>query len=361
MNVVFLSLGGNRGNRLENLQNAVNKIKDTGAEVVKASSVYETEAWGSNSKNKYLNQVIKLKTPLGGSEFLSQTLRIEKQLGRKRTNDKNADRSIDIDLLFFNKEIIHTKGLQVPHPRLHLRKFVLVPFNEIDGKFKHPTLKKSIKELLQNCPDLLEVKLYSTQRQFKYICIEGNIGSGKSTIASALAKKLKADFIPEPFEDNHFLPLFYDNPKNYAFQVEYSFFVNRLQQLLGYFKSPGQLLITDFSLYKSLWFAKVNLSKTDYAFFKKKVEPLLEELPQPNLIIHLNTELKNLKQNISKRGRPYEKKIGSNYLQAISDEYKKGLGKIPRTKKYDVQIKKYGSDTEQKVVEVIVKKLMEIF
>jgi 2-amino-4-hydroxy-6-hydroxymethyldihydropteridine diphosphokinase len=360
MNVVFLSLGGNLGNRSENLNRAIEHIKAIGAKIIKVSSLYETAAWGSTSTKKYLNQVIQIGTSLTAHQLLKETLSIEKRMGRVRTSDRNTDRVIDIDLLFFNNDVSNSKTLHIPHPRIQLRKFVLIPLNEIAAKFIHPVLNQPIKTLLKKCEDVLDVKLYKKESTFRLICIEGNIGSGKTTIAKALAKKLHADFLAEKFEDNDLLSKFYSNKKQDAFHLEYSLLLSRTQQLAQYLKAPAGVVICDFDLHKSLWFAKHNLATEDYKFFKKKALNLVEAFPKPELIVYLDTDLKNLKENIKKRNRVYEKNINSTYLEAIGEEYKKGLAKLKDVTKLLITIKKYSSKTEQVIVSQIAGKLGKI-
>jgi 2-amino-4-hydroxy-6-hydroxymethyldihydropteridine diphosphokinase len=126
------------------------------------SSIYETEAWGSNSILAYLNMAMKIRTEASAEMLLSQLLSIEKKVGRQRDiNHKNADRTMDIDILFFNDLVIKTETLEIPHPRLHLRNFVLKPMMEIAHNFEHPIFKKTIETLYLQCEDTLEVRFYS--------------------------------------------------------------------------------------------------------------------------------------------------------------------------------------------------------
>jgi 2-amino-4-hydroxy-6-hydroxymethyldihydropteridine diphosphokinase len=160
MNVAFLSLGGNMGDRLENLNSARQQISLVCGLVAQESGIYETEAWGHESDKKYLNQVIRIETGLNAFELIDQLQQIEKKIGRERFEKQFTDRIIDIDLLFFNNETINTAGLIVPHPRLHLRKFVLVPLADLGTDILHPVLNKKTSHLLTECEDPLGVKLF---------------------------------------------------------------------------------------------------------------------------------------------------------------------------------------------------------
>lgn len=159
MNTLYILLGSNMGNSKQQLQKAITHIEKKIGPVSRVSSLYSTAAWGNTQQPDFLNQVIIATTTLNAAETMHTILDIEKQMGRIRTI-KNAPRIIDIDILFFNKEIIHTKILQVPHPRLQERNFVLVPLNELSPNLKHPVLKKSIHQLLKVSPDTLTVKKF---------------------------------------------------------------------------------------------------------------------------------------------------------------------------------------------------------
>jgi 2-amino-4-hydroxy-6-hydroxymethyldihydropteridine diphosphokinase len=157
MNVAFLGLGGNLGNRLENLRSTRAEIDKRCGRVIRASRIYETQAWGSPSLNSYLNQVIQIETLLSPEQLLSTLLDIEHALGRTRL-EPNADRTSDVDILLYNEEIMDKPHLHIPHPRMHLRKFVLIPFCEIAPNAIHPVLRKSMSVLLEDCKDSLEVR-----------------------------------------------------------------------------------------------------------------------------------------------------------------------------------------------------------
>lgn len=154
MNVAYLCLGGNIGNRKLILVQAMLKINEYVGSIITTSAIYETEAWGVTNQQPYLNCCIEVHTPLKSEELMKTLLEIEFDLGRKRnTQEQYAARTIDIDILFYNMDSIETKNLTIPHPRLHLRKFVLKPLNDIASHYKHPSFKKNIQQLLLDCED----------------------------------------------------------------------------------------------------------------------------------------------------------------------------------------------------------------
>ena len=159
MEKVFIGLGGNVGNVSENFDTAIEKIKELIGPVIKQSSLYKTEPWGNKNQDDFLNQVIYIETNKSPDEVLKNILSIEKAMGRNRNKDNQfAPRSIDIDILFYNEEIINKGNLIIPHPRLHLRNFVLTPLIEIAPGLMHPILNKKIKDLFKNNTDLSVVK-----------------------------------------------------------------------------------------------------------------------------------------------------------------------------------------------------------
>ena len=161
MNVTYLCLGGNIGDRESAIYQALFEISQRVGEITAQSKVYETEAWGVENQQAYLNQCIEVKTLLSPDELITTLLSIEQYLGRVRSlNGVYEPRTIDIDILFYNHAIIENEQLTIPHPRLQLRKFVLIPLNEICSNYLHPLLNKSIFNLLSQCEDQSEVKLF---------------------------------------------------------------------------------------------------------------------------------------------------------------------------------------------------------
>lgn len=159
MHTVYLLLGSNKGNRFKNLLLAKYFIQLKAGNVLKNSAIYKTEAWGNTKLSAYLNQAILLETDKSPFRLLKVLEKIEKTLGR--TNKSlNAARTIDIDILFYDNIVLESKNLIIPHPRLQLRNFTLLPLAELNKSYTHPVLHKSIEELCQVCEDTLKVSIF---------------------------------------------------------------------------------------------------------------------------------------------------------------------------------------------------------
>lgn len=168
MNTVYILTGGNLGDRLSSLQMAKEYIARETGNIVSSSSVYETEAWGNNNQPDFYNQVHIITTKLSAEQVMNKILEIEERMGRVRAA-KNAPRIIDIDILFFNADIINQKNLVIPHAEISNRRFVLTPLNELSPRLIHPVLNKSISELLSRCKDKLSVKPLRTLLPYQQI------------------------------------------------------------------------------------------------------------------------------------------------------------------------------------------------
>ncbi|MEW6467700.1 MAG: deoxynucleoside kinase [Bacteroidota bacterium] len=157
--------------------------------------------------------------------------------------------------------------------------------------------------------------------RYDFITIEGNIGAGKTTLASRLAQAYKARLILEEFEHNPFLPKFYSDPDRYAFKLELSFLCDRFEQLCSEFAREPQTRISDYYFNKTLIFARANLSSQEFMVFEKLFRVMSERLPRPGLIIFLRPATQRLKDNIARRGRQYEQDIRTEYLERIQQAY----------------------------------------
>ena len=165
MTIAYLSLGSNQGDRIGYIQQATSLLNLTdNIAIVRTSAFYESEPWNMSTDTWFVNAVIEIKTSLTPHELLAECQRIERQLGRTPKESAGyADRTIDIDILFYGKEIIHEENLTIPHKYLHLRAFTLVPLLELIPDFEHPVLHKTISELHSDLENPEMVFLYGTR------------------------------------------------------------------------------------------------------------------------------------------------------------------------------------------------------
>ncbi len=167
MTKAYLGLGSNKGERISYIESALSEIAKTEkTEVIKCSSVYETEPWGVKNQGDYLNSAAEINTELSAAELLKALKEIENRIGRTVTS-RWSEREIDIDLLFYGNEILNNETIHVPHNEIENRKFVLVPMNEIAPELVHPVLKKSISELLSETSDELQVTKFTFTKSGK--------------------------------------------------------------------------------------------------------------------------------------------------------------------------------------------------
>jgi 2-amino-4-hydroxy-6-hydroxymethyldihydropteridine diphosphokinase len=330
--LTYLSLGSNQGRKLNNLQEAIYEIAESIGAIHKISSVYKTDSWGFKGDDFY-NICIAVSTYLPPEELLKNILNIETKLGRKREqNNKYTNRKIDIDILLFDDEIVFSKNIIIPHPRMLDRKFVLVPLAEIAGNTLHPIEKKTLNICLNNTIDTSEIHKISSKLQrpipliekYNYVAIEGNIGSGKTSLSNLMSDEFNAKIVLERFADNPFLPKFYEDQERFAFPLEMSFLADRYQQLtddLAQFDLFKNFIVSDYYIFKSLIFAQVTLQKEEYALYRKMFDIMYKEISKPDLYIYLYQNTDRLLENIKKRGRIYEQNIEASYLQKIHVGY----------------------------------------
>lgn len=158
MNKAYLGIGGNQGDRRKNLTDCIALLRDKVGNVAQISSVYETAAWGNENQPGFYNQVVLVETDLFPEQLLTTVLEIEASLGRVRKGKKWGERTMDIDILFYNNEVYESPNLNIPHPYIAQRNFVLIPLNELTSEYIHPVLKCSVLELLNNSQDKLVVR-----------------------------------------------------------------------------------------------------------------------------------------------------------------------------------------------------------
>lgn len=329
----YISLGSNLGDRLAHLQEAVFQINSHIGTVTKTSHIYETPAWGFTGEPFY-NACISVETQLPPSELLDSLLKIEIGLGRERKQDIGyTSRTLDLDILYYDREIIKTGTLEIPHPNLSKRRFVLRPLADIAPQFYHPIVNKDTRNLLQECKDKSEIvrtdhKLYANRTQLfsqlHFISIEGNIGAGKTTLATKIGQDYNAKLVLERFADNPFLPKFYEDQARFAFPLEMSFLADRYQQFMddtSQYDLFKNFMVSDYDIHKSLIFAKVTLQEEEFKLYRKLFTMMYKEAQRPRMFIYLYQSTDRLLQNIKKRGRSYEQSIEEAYLEKINRGY----------------------------------------
>jgi len=330
---VILSLGSNQGNRLENIEHCIDLLHQEVGTVVKVSSLFESDSWGFSSDSFY-NCAVLIHTHKNPQKLLKNILKVEKKLGRVRTESSDYQpRVIDVDMISFDDEIMESESLQIPHKHLQDRLFVLLPMMEVVSDWTHPISQKSISDILKECEDkgnCVKISKLNAPLQkinfddFNYIAIEGNIGAGKTTLVSKLAEDFNAKTVLERFADNPFLPKFYKDQNRYAFPLEMSFLADRYQQIsddLAQFDLFKDFIIADYHIFKSLIFAKVTLAEDEYRLYKTLFDIIYKEMPKPDLYVYLYQNTERLLANIKRRGRSYEQEIPAEYLEKINNGY----------------------------------------
>lgn len=331
---VYLILGTNLGDRRAYLLAAERQVAEQMGTVVRHSQVYETEAWGVlDEQPAYLNQVLEISTSLSPRALLNTAHDIERKLGRRETEKrKGTARTIDIDILFYDDLVMSESDLQIPHARLHKRRFVLQPLLELAPQFRHPVFGKTVEELFQLCKDDKKVELWQKGEEemmvnplpYRFIAVEGNIGAGNTTFCRLLERELGARLILEQFADNPFLAWFYDQPERYAFPVELFFMTERhkqLQKQLAQTRLFDRLVVADYLFVKTALFARNNLSEEEYRLFQRLFDVLNASFPDPDLVVYLHRPVEELLELIDRRGRVYEENIEKTYLSSIQDVY----------------------------------------
>lgn len=332
---IFISLGSNQGNRLLNLQNAIDSIYQNIGNTISISKVYESEAWGFTSEY-FFNCCIEISSILEPNELLIALQKIEAESGRvKKQNPTTYEaRIIDLDILYYDDILLDTNTLQIPHKALSNRKFVLQPLADICPEFKHPKDKKTTIELLEICKDEGAIKVLKDElinpfdtyqfSKFNLITIEGNIGSGKTSLATKISEDFNAKLILERFADNAFLPKFYEDQTRFAFPLEMSFLADRYKQLsddIAQYDLFKEFVVADYHISKSLTFAKVTLPEDEFELYRRFFNVIYKDMQKPDLYVYLYQDTDRLLQNIEKRGREYEQNIQPDYLENINKGY----------------------------------------
>jgi 2-amino-4-hydroxy-6-hydroxymethyldihydropteridine diphosphokinase len=321
------------GDRLANLQQAVNRIHNEIGQVLQCSSVYEVPAVGFSGAI-FLNACLVAASEKTPKAILKALQAIENEMGRKQVADGlYHDRPIDLDLIMVEDEVLHSDELTVPHPRFQDRLFVLQPLCEIAPEKRVPNQNQTVAQLTKTCDDPTKISTFSEGlqrpaihflRQFNRICVEGTIGCGKTSLAKRIAEDLQAKLFLERFAENPFLPKFYDDADRYAFPLEMSFLADRFKQqreLSEQLNLFGQGVVSDYEVHKSLIFTQFTLSPDEFALYRTIFYNMMPDVQKPDLYILLKQTTPRLLANIKKRGRSYERTIDAEYLDRVRQGY----------------------------------------
>ena len=314
----YIALGSNLGNRAEYINKALAALAESGAvKLARTSRLIETSPLGRKTQPDYLNATAQIKTSLDAGELFQRLLDIEASLGRART-EKWAPRTIDLDLLLFNDQIINTPMLTVPHPQMHLRSFVLAGLSELNSALVHPVIKQPVSELVSrlNGRDFV---LNTDAPQL--VCTAGVIGVGKTTLAKALAKALHCKLILEAYDTNPFMPAVYAGRKELALDSQLYFLTSRVDQLGTGVLAPGRIAVTDYIFDKELIYVRRLLGLAQQSLYRRVTPPLAATVTQPVLAIYLQDCPENCLQRVHKRNRPYEQQIELNFLRDLGKDY----------------------------------------
>lgn len=339
---IYISLGSNVGDKQHYLQKAVDQIYNTIGDVVTISALYQTPAWGFSSDDFY-NVCIMIRSFYSTPVVLNKLLIIEDKLGRvRKKNDSYEARTIDLDIIYSSEGNFDRNDLTVPHPLVQDRRFVLEPLVEIAPDYLHPKLKLTTLELIAKTQDKtvvtkLKSKLDNPKRNYdlaalKYLSIEGNIGVGKTSLAKMLAKEFSANLVLETFDNNPFLPKFYEDAKRFALPVEMTFLTDRFEQLNAIYQSnafDSNFYISDFAVMKSLVFAKANLTNEEFDLYYRLYKLINATVLQKQTQIYLHQDVTKLLENIHNRGRSYEQNIKEVYLKKIEQHYRSFIKENP--------------------------------
>jgi len=371
LKTAYLSLGSNLGDTLNNLQAAILSIHKLAGEIQRVSPVYQSSSWGFESAD-FMNICLSLKTSLTPLKLLQTLLNIEIDLGRVRHEEKGYHaRSIDIDILYYEKETLVSDALVIPHPEMCNRKFVLKPLADIAPQFYHPILNKDTRNLIQECRDKgklekIPYRLYKSRTAVfahtNFIAIEGNIGAGKTTLAQKISEDFNAKLVLERFADNPFLPKFYEDRPRYAFPLEMSFLADRYQQFTDdtsqydLFKS---FMVSDYDIYKSLIFARITLQQEEFKLYRKLFNLMYKEVKKPKIYVYLYQTPERLLANIKKRGRDFEQNISPEYLTDINRGYLDFIKGYPEQNNLVIELGDLDFVERQEDYETIIDKILK--
>jgi 2-amino-4-hydroxy-6-hydroxymethyldihydropteridine diphosphokinase len=313
MALALIGLGANLGDRQATLERAIELLAAAVPIQLRACSRWLETApvGGPADQPAYLNGAAVLETSLEPLALLDLLQHVEQQLGRRREIHWGP-RTVDLDVLLYDEQVVQTPRLTVPHPRMAFRRFVLQPAAEIAPDMVHPQIGWTLARLWEHL-----------QFAVPYVAIAGGIGAGKSWLARELAAQVGATLLAEPLDDE-LLTAFYADPAGQAWRAELEFLNDRQLLLAANDGSdPARFLVSDFWFDQSLAFASVWLDEERFKEFRSAWEAARETVTPPKLLAVLDAPGEQLYEQVRRRGRPYEDCLDANRLeqlrQAVAD------------------------------------------
>jgi 2-amino-4-hydroxy-6-hydroxymethyldihydropteridine diphosphokinase len=320
--IAYIGLGSNLGDRKRFIEKAVRLLGDTpNITVTGVSAIVETKPLGDANQPSYLNCVAEVQTTLTSGKLHQQLHSIEKTLGRER-KEKWGPRTIDLDLLLFGEKVINTKTLSVPHPMMHLRSFVLNGLFQLNSSLRHPILNEPVKTLAER---LNGENFVSTQDVPQLICLAGNIGAGKTTLARKLALIFSCRVILEAYDTNPYLAKVYAGNRDLALDSQLYFLTSRLEQLGPGALEKGRPVVADYIFQKEQIYAKLLLNAEQLALYQKVYALVSPAVAGAVLVIYLLNSPQQCLERIHRRNRPYEQGIENGFLETINAGYEQLL------------------------------------
>lgn len=345
-NTAFIAFGSNLGERQQNILNSLALMGETGCiDVCRCSSIYPTTALGGSSGQEYLNGVVEIETTATALELLDMLKKIETKLGRT-DNGRWQPRVIDLDIIFYNDQIIDLPQLKIPHEASHLRSFVLKGICELEPEKLHPVLNRSCQTLYKR---LGGGNFFIDKAKPQLIEMAGTIGVGKSTLALGLAKRFDAEFLKEKYDENPYLSMVYEGRADLALKSELFFLNNSLSQLSKDSLEPSKVYIADYIFEKSAIYPKHWLNEDDYKIFSQHYNHSRKLVAEPSLVIDIIDSPANCLNRIHCRSRRYEQDIKPEFLASLVRDYEKVLKNRQLSPKITINASKYDLRDEQTV------------
>lgn len=307
MAIALIGLGANLGDRQATLDQALQILAASGDVQLRARSrLFETEPVGGPAdQTLYLNGAALLETSRSPLALLDLLQDVEKQLGRRREVHWGP-RTVDLDLLLYDEQVLQTPRLTLPHPRMAFRRFVLQPAAEVAGDMLHPQIRWTVGQLWNHL-----------QFAAPYVAIAGGIGAGKSRLAHELSARTGSTLLLEPLDEN-LLAAFYADPAGQGGHTEIEFLHARERLLTAAGSNvPTELTVSDFWFDQSLAFASVWLKADEFRNFETAFYAARQSVTQPKLLAVVDIPGEQLYEQVRHRGRSYELGLDVNRLEGL--------------------------------------------